>query len=153
MKQDDWKWSNNSSRSNLWKKAEKKTAHLASSPERIIQRGLPRDTSCPQGYPLVPLWQILCLKAIWLPAGGPGTIVCLPTKRCDFSNWQSLFKCLATSWQTPMLTAGRGTWGGWRGRGSVWCLRGRILPLHWFIFFPSPIFGVEGRQQHNWLFG
>lgn len=64
------------------------------------------------------------VQAIWLSAVVSGTIsLCLPNKRCDFSNWQSLFRCLATSWQTPVLTVG-----GHRGKvGGLCCLRGRLL--------------------------
>lgn len=109
MKHDDWQTSDratdNSSKLNL----PKKTAHLACLPERRAE-GARHVTGVALGCtPLFLSGKAFAPKAIWLPAGGPGTVVSLPTRRCDFSNWQSLFKCLATSWQMPMLTVGRGT--------------------------------------------
>ena len=102
------------------------------------------DSSSPWGYSLVPFWKLFLLKAIWLPAGGPGTIVHVSTKRCDFSNWQSLFKCLATSWQTPL---GRGSLSGWEG--ELWRQRGRFS--HYMdSAFPLPS-ALEPRDISNLL--
>ena len=146
---DDCGWRNNTSK--LY--PGKTTAHLASLPDRSIQRAPLTWHELPSGVLPCSFLETPLPKSHMAPCWGPGTIVRLPTKRCDFSNWQSLFKCLATSWQTPMLTVGRGNLRGCEGEEELWCRRGRILPLHWFSFSPSLIFRVEGYQQHNWLFG
>lgn len=109
---DDCGWSNNTSK--LY--TGKATAHLASLPDRSIQTAPLTWHELPSGVLPCSFLETPLPESHMAPCWGPGTIVCLPTKRCDFSNWQSLFKCLATSWQTPMLTVGRGNLRGCEGR-------------------------------------
>ena len=93
---------------------------------------------------------------MWLPAGGPGSIVHLSTKRCDFSNWHSLFKWLATSWQTPMSTVGRGSLSGCegeprgqRGRFSHYMDSAFPLPSAWEPRVISNSPGCSGKRYYS----
>lgn len=118
----------------------------------LHQKGLPIWHRLPSGVPPVsPLATLFCESHMALCCGLRHNSMCLPTKRCYFSNWQSLFRCLATSWQTPVLTGGVGDGG--------CCLRGRIRhPINSSLSHCSPslewrdissIISSLGKRQYS----
>ncbi|ELW50122.1 hypothetical protein TREES_T100016195 [Tupaia chinensis] len=143
-------------------------ALMAMGREDVIQARGPPAGGCSVGNKIqAPLTSLASALVQGLGSWGPGDLLpeshmapcwgprhksmCLPTKRCDFSNWQSLFKCLATQLTDIDVDSGERESEGVKGRESVMSeaefppyIDSALIHL-----FPSPILKVKGHQQCN----